>query len=91
MTEEMVERFVDAASRGDVAAVSSLISRCPSLLDRPGANGWNALMLAARNGHYTVTETLLSHGFEPQTSITQTKKVKMFKTHVALTLTLCFN
>ncbi|CAL8255192.1 unnamed protein product [Boreogadus saida] len=62
MTEEMVERFVDAASRGDVAAVSSLISRCASLLDRPGANGWNALMLAARNGHYTVTETLLSHG-----------------------------
>ena len=64
--DEMVERFVDAASRGDVAAVSSLLSRSASLLDRPGANGWTALMLAARNGHFTVAETLLSHGFEPQ-------------------------
>lgn len=63
--EEMVERFVDAASRGDVTAVSSLLSRSASLVNRPGANGWTALMLAARNGHVTVAQTLLAHGYEP--------------------------
>jgi len=63
--EEMVERFVDAASRGDVAAVSSLLSHSASLVNRPGANGWTALMLAARNGHFTVAQTLLAHGYEP--------------------------
>ena len=69
--DELVERFVDAASRGDVAAVSSLLSRSAPLLDRPGASGWTALMLAARHGHFAVAETLLSLGFEPKPAITQ--------------------
>ncbi|KAK0156501.1 Peroxisomal NADH pyrophosphatase NUDT12 [Merluccius polli] len=60
--EETVERLGDAASRGDVAAVRSLLARSASLLNRPGTSGWTALMLAARNGHFTVAETLLSHG-----------------------------
>ncbi|XP_054629531.1 peroxisomal NADH pyrophosphatase NUDT12 isoform X2 [Dunckerocampus dactyliophorus] len=60
--EEMVEKFLDAASRGDTAQVSLLLSHAPSLLNRAGHSGWTALMLAARNGHQPVAEALLSHG-----------------------------
>nr|XP_057925507.1 peroxisomal NADH pyrophosphatase NUDT12 isoform X2 [Doryrhamphus excisus]XP_057925508.1 peroxisomal NADH pyrophosphatase NUDT12 isoform X2 [Doryrhamphus excisus]XP_057925509.1 peroxisomal NADH pyrophosphatase NUDT12 isoform X2 [Doryrhamphus excisus]XP_057925510.1 peroxisomal NADH pyrophosphatase NUDT12 isoform X2 [Doryrhamphus excisus] len=60
--EEMVEKFLDAASRGDAAQVSSLLSHVPSLLNRAGRSGWTALMLAARNGHQQAAEVLLSHG-----------------------------
>ncbi|XP_033475905.2 NAD-capped RNA hydrolase NUDT12 [Epinephelus lanceolatus] len=60
--EEMVERFLDAAARGDLAQVSQLLSHAPSLINQTGYSGWTALMLAARNGHYQVVEELLSHG-----------------------------
>lgn len=60
--EEMVERFLDAAARGDVTQVSVLLSHSPSLINRKGNSGWTALMLAARNGQYPVVETLLSQG-----------------------------
>uniref|UniRef100_A0A8C2X4V9 NAD-capped RNA hydrolase NUDT12 n=1 Tax=Cyclopterus lumpus TaxID=8103 RepID=A0A8C2X4V9_CYCLU len=54
--------FLDAAARGDLVQVSSLLALGPSLLNRTGHSGWTALMLAARNGHYEVAEALLSHG-----------------------------
>ncbi|GAA6223761.1 peroxisomal NADH pyrophosphatase NUDT12 [Lates japonicus] len=60
--EEMVEKFLDAAARGHVSEVSTLLSHVPSLINQTGYSGWTALMLAARNGHYSVVETLLSHG-----------------------------
>ncbi|XP_053180843.1 LOW QUALITY PROTEIN: peroxisomal NADH pyrophosphatase NUDT12 [Scomber japonicus] len=60
--EEMLEKFLDAASRGDVSQLSSLLSSVPSLSNQTGRNGWSALMFAARNGHYDVAETLLAHG-----------------------------
>ncbi|CAK6976185.1 peroxisomal NADH pyrophosphatase NUDT12 [Scomber scombrus] len=60
--EEMLEKFLDAASRGDLSQMSTLLSSVPSLLNQTGHNGWTALMFAARNGHYHVAETLLSHG-----------------------------
>lgn len=60
--EEMVERFLDAAARGDLTQLTVLLSRTPSLINQSGYSGWTALMLAARNGHYNVVETLLSHG-----------------------------
>lgn len=60
--EEMVERFLDAAARGDLTQLTVLLSRTPSLINQSGYSGWTALMLAARNGHYSVVETLLSHG-----------------------------
>ncbi|XP_075935018.1 NAD-capped RNA hydrolase NUDT12 [Anarhichas minor] len=60
--EEAVERFLDAAARGDLIQVSTLLSHVPSLINRSGHSGWTALMLAARNGHYDVVEALLSHG-----------------------------
>ncbi|KAM7018779.1 NAD-capped RNA hydrolase NUDT12 [Tautogolabrus adspersus] len=60
--EEMVEKFLDAAARGDLTQVSTLLSHVPSLINQKGYSGWTALMLAARNGHYSVVETLLSHG-----------------------------
>ncbi|XP_056146266.1 peroxisomal NADH pyrophosphatase NUDT12 [Lampris incognitus] len=59
--EELVEKFLDVAARGDVRQVSTLLSHSPSLINRTRTNGWTALMLAARNGHYHVVETLLSH------------------------------
>ena len=61
--EEVVERFLDAAARGDLIDVSTLLSRVPSLINQKGHSGWTALMLAARNGHFQVVETLLSHGY----------------------------
>ncbi|KAL7390926.1 hypothetical protein ABVT39_001438 [Epinephelus coioides] len=60
--EDMVERFLDAAARGDLAQVSQQLSHAPSLINQTGYSGWTALMLAARNGHYQVVEELLSHG-----------------------------
>lgn len=60
--QELLERFLDAASRGDLTQVSSLLSTSPSLIDQSGQNGWTALMLAARNGHYNLVEGLLEHG-----------------------------
>ncbi|TNN38178.1 Peroxisomal NADH pyrophosphatase NUDT12 [Liparis tanakae] len=60
--EEAVERLLDAAARGDLVQVSSLLALGPSLLNRAGHSGWTALMLAARNGHYDVAQALLSLG-----------------------------
>lgn len=60
--EEMVERFLDAAARGDLAKVAAMMSHTSSLTNQKGENGWTALMLAARNGHFDVIQTLLSYG-----------------------------
>ncbi|XP_047448648.1 peroxisomal NADH pyrophosphatase NUDT12 [Mugil cephalus] len=60
--EEMVEKFLDAAARGDLTHVSTLLSHAPSLINQTGYSGWTALMLAARNGHYHVVEKLLELG-----------------------------
>ncbi|KAJ8371599.1 hypothetical protein AAFF_G00306850 [Aldrovandia affinis] len=60
--DEMVERFLDAAARGDVAKVSTMIVHSSSLINESGDNGWTALMLGARNGHFEVVKTLLSKG-----------------------------
>ncbi|XP_055017853.1 peroxisomal NADH pyrophosphatase NUDT12 [Boleophthalmus pectinirostris] len=60
--EDLVWRFVDAASRGDAALVSSLLSNSPSLLNRTGPDGWTALMHAARNGDHGLARALLLRG-----------------------------
>lgn len=57
-----MERFLDAAARGDLSQVSALLSHAPSLINQTGYSGWTALMFAARNGHHLVVEALLSHG-----------------------------
>lgn len=57
-----MDRFLDAAARGDTSLVSSLLSNAPSLLNCTGQNGWTALMLAARNGHHDLVGELLRHG-----------------------------
>ena len=62
--EEMVERFLNAAAGGDLTQVSTMLTHTPSLINQKGYNGWTALMLAARNGHYSVVEALLSHGYK---------------------------
>ncbi|GAA6065312.1 peroxisomal NADH pyrophosphatase NUDT12 isoform X1 [Tachysurus ichikawai] len=60
--EEMVERFLDSASRGDLANVSTMISHSSQLLNESGRQGWTGLMLAARNGHFDVVKALLLNG-----------------------------
>ncbi|XP_035021189.1 peroxisomal NADH pyrophosphatase NUDT12 [Hippoglossus stenolepis] len=60
--EELQEKFLDAAARGHVTQVTSLLSRVPSLINQTGNSGWTALMLAARHGHFHVAEELLSRG-----------------------------
>ncbi|XP_024115956.1 peroxisomal NADH pyrophosphatase NUDT12 [Oryzias melastigma] len=60
--EEMVEKFLDAAARGDLKQLCALLSHTPSLLNQTGYSGWTALMLAARNGHHHLVEKLLSLG-----------------------------
>ena len=59
---EMVERFLDFAARGDKEKVTSMISNSSFLINQSGENGWTALMLAARNGHFEVVKTLLAKG-----------------------------
>uniref|UniRef100_A0A673G5J7 NAD-capped RNA hydrolase NUDT12 n=2 Tax=Sinocyclocheilus rhinocerous TaxID=307959 RepID=A0A673G5J7_9TELE len=65
---ELLERFLDAASRGDEEALSLMLSQSRELLDQRGEQGWSALMLAARNGHYDAARVLLSNGCD--TSVT---------------------
>lgn len=60
--DEMVERFLDYASRGDLDKVSTMISQSSQLLNESGRQGWTALMLAARNGHFDVVKALLLNG-----------------------------
>ncbi|XP_026176445.1 NAD-capped RNA hydrolase NUDT12 [Mastacembelus armatus] len=60
--EETLEKFLDAAARGDLTQVSRLLAHVPSLINQAGYSGWTALMLVARNGHYHVVEALLAHG-----------------------------
>lgn len=60
--DEMVEQFLDCASRGDLDKVSTMISHSSQLLNESGKQGWTALMLAARNGHFDVVKALLSSG-----------------------------
>uniref|UniRef100_A0A8C5DPZ9 NAD-capped RNA hydrolase NUDT12 n=2 Tax=Gouania willdenowi TaxID=441366 RepID=A0A8C5DPZ9_GOUWI len=60
--EETLQRFLDAAARGDVNHVTTLLSQVPLIINQRGTNGWNALMMAARNGQYDVVEELLKHG-----------------------------
>ncbi|KAF7652793.1 hypothetical protein LDENG_00092230 [Lucifuga dentata] len=60
--EDMLANFLDSASRGDLTQISTLLSHSPSLINQAGHSGWTALMHAARNGHLSVVEALLSHG-----------------------------
>ncbi|XP_076003681.1 NAD-capped RNA hydrolase NUDT12 [Genypterus blacodes] len=60
--EEILERFLDSAARGDLAQMIQLLTHSPSLINQTGNSGWTALMLAARNGHFHVVEALLSQG-----------------------------
>lgn len=59
--EQVLERFLDSASRGDLSSVRSLLSSSPSLLNTAGGDGWTALMFSCRNGHYQVVKELLKH------------------------------
>ncbi|XP_026855625.2 peroxisomal NADH pyrophosphatase NUDT12 isoform X2 [Electrophorus electricus] len=61
-TDEMVEGFLDHASRGDLVRVSDMICYSSKLLNESGKQGWTALMLAARNGHFDLVKALLSKG-----------------------------
>lgn len=61
--DEMVEQFLDCASRGDLAKVSTMITHYTQLLNESGRQGWTALMLAARNGHFDVVKALLLNGY----------------------------
>ncbi|XP_029915951.1 NAD-capped RNA hydrolase NUDT12 [Myripristis murdjan] len=60
--EQLLDRFLDAAAGGELSQLSALLSRSLALLNQAGRNGWTALMLAARNGHFHVAEALLSQG-----------------------------
>ncbi|CAN9512640.1 unnamed protein product [Ophioblennius macclurei] len=60
--EETVEKFLEAAARGDLSQVSTMLGHDPSLIHRTGKGGWTALMFGARNGHYEVVKALLGRG-----------------------------
>uniref|UniRef100_A0A8C1UYE1 NAD-capped RNA hydrolase NUDT12 n=1 Tax=Cyprinus carpio TaxID=7962 RepID=A0A8C1UYE1_CYPCA len=66
--DELLQRFLDAASRGDEEALSLMLSQSRELLDQRGEQGWSDLMLTARNGHYDAARVLLSNGCD--TSVT---------------------
>lgn len=59
---DMAQRFFNFAAQGDVAQVTSLISNSSFLINQRGENGWTALMLAARNGHFEVAKVLIAKG-----------------------------
>ncbi|NXO94682.1 NUD12 pyrophosphatase, partial [Certhia brachydactyla] len=62
LQQEMVSELHAAAAAGDAARLQALLRRCPALLDAAAANGWTALMFAARNGHLQVVRALLQEG-----------------------------
>ncbi|XP_030633707.1 NAD-capped RNA hydrolase NUDT12 [Chanos chanos] len=60
--DEMVEKFLDYAAKGDLEKISAMISHSTTLINERGEQGWTALMFAARNGHYEVAKILISNG-----------------------------
>uniref|UniRef100_A0A3Q3IT02 NAD(+) diphosphatase n=1 Tax=Monopterus albus TaxID=43700 RepID=A0A3Q3IT02_MONAL len=42
--EDMVEKFLDAAARGDLTQVSTLLTLVPALINQTGYSGWTALI-----------------------------------------------
>ena len=61
-------RLVDAAGRGDAAAVEALLAEHGDLADFQDEGGGTALMAAARRGHAAAVRALLRAGANPNAS-----------------------
>lgn len=59
---DLLQRFLDAASTGDMQTLMLMIDQSSDLLNQRGEKGWSALMLAARHGHQEVVKALLENG-----------------------------
>lgn len=55
-----------AASIGDLATLSILIGRQPTIVNLTAAHGETALLLGCRSGHAVIVEFLLEHGADPR-------------------------
>ncbi|XP_059360319.1 peroxisomal NADH pyrophosphatase NUDT12 [Carassius carassius] len=89
---ELLQRFLDAASGGDDETLSLMLSQSRELLDERGEQGWTALMLTARNGHYDAARVLLTSGCDTRVtnrSGQTARDVAVFwgHTHIARLLT----
>ncbi|TRY64796.1 hypothetical protein DNTS_004402 [Danionella cerebrum] len=61
VSSDLLQHFLDAASRGDSKKVTMMLKHRPELLNQRGERGWGALMLAARNGQLETAQILLKH------------------------------
>ena len=65
MSEEATKKLVEAMRAGDKAAVDTLLSSEPGLLDFRAPNGSSVLLLAAYYGHGELAEVFIRHGAKP--------------------------
>ncbi|XP_051524488.1 peroxisomal NADH pyrophosphatase NUDT12 [Myxocyprinus asiaticus] len=66
--DELLEKYLDCCSRGDLEKVSVMMSHSSELMNQRGETGWTALMFAARNGHFELAKLLLSKGCDTTTT-----------------------
>ena len=65
MPDEATKKLVEAIRAGDKAAVDTLLSSEPRLLDFRAPNGSSVLLLAAYYGHGELAEVFRRHGAKP--------------------------
>jgi ankyrin repeat protein len=65
MPDEAMKKLTEAIRAGDKAAVDTVLSGEPGLLDFKAPNGSSAMLLAAYYGHPEVAEVFKRHGAKP--------------------------
>ena len=73
----------EACRRGDTAAVETILSRDPDLIEARTPEGWTPLILAVHGAHKPLAETLLGRGADPNATGRNGTTVLMYaKTHL---------
>jgi ankyrin repeat protein len=65
--QPQTKTFLDACSKGDLAAMRDLLANDPNLSRFGNEQGWTGLHAAAQAGHIGIVRLLLEHGADPNT------------------------